>query len=185
MKEERRFLITRKTDAHIRGGLFIDEFEFRLPLKPHIIAFHAKVTGQYIINGWRHYLAPGDSGRDRLACSTLKTAFEIKPAVNPENRDRKSLVMVPNPLGKGNRSDPLFVYFEVYNLGLDSNGNTEYAADFTLRLIEGGRTCGSGVRRWGKSISVRNSGLERPGTSLTTLASTFTSWPSRQIRTQP
>jgi len=136
-KEERDFLITRKTDAHIRGGLFIDEFEFRLPLKPHIIAFHAKVTGQDIVNGWRHYLEPGDSERDRLACSTLKTAFDIKSAGNPENRDRKSIVMVPNPLNKAKRTDPFHVYYEVYNLGLDSNGNADYSADFTLRLIEG------------------------------------------------
>ncbi len=158
MKDERRFLVTAKPDSRIREGLFIDEFEFRLPLKPHIIAFHAKVTGQDIVNGWRHYLAPGDSGRDRLACSTLKTAFEISSSGSPENRDRKSLVMVPNPLNAGKRGDPLYIYYEIYNLGLDAKGNTEYTADFTLRLLEGRknllqRVFGGGGK---SSISVRN-----------------------------
>ena len=134
------------------------------------------MTGEDIVNGWRHYLEPGDSGRDRLACSTLKTAFDIRPAGNPENRDRKSLVMVPNPLHKGSRADPLYIYFEVYNLGLDSNGNTEYAADFTLRLIEGRKNLLQRVFGGGGKSSIsdtRAGGPEKPGTSPTTSASTF------------
>ena len=158
MKDEHRFLVTSRPDPRIREGLLIDEFEFELPLKPHIVAFHAKVTGEDIVNGWRQYLAPGDSGRDRLACSTLKTAFEIRSAGKPEDRGRKSLVMVPNPLKAGKRGDPLFVYYEVYNLGLDSNGNAEYTADFTLRLLEGRanllqRVFGGGGK---SSISIRS-----------------------------
>jgi tetratricopeptide (TPR) repeat protein len=158
MKDEHRFLVTDMTDSRNREGLFIDEFEFKLPLKPHIIAFHAKVTGEDIVNGWRHYLAPGDSGRDRLACSTLKTAFEIRPAGKPEDRDRKSLVMVPNPLKAGKRGDPLYIYYEVYNLGLDSNGNSQYDADFTLHLLEGRKNLLQQVFGGGgkSSISVRN-----------------------------
>jgi GWxTD domain-containing protein len=158
MKDEHRFLIRHMADSRIREGLFIDEFEFELPLKPHIIAFHAKVTGEDVVNGWRQYLAAEDSGRDRLACSTLKMAFDVRPAGRSGNRDRKSLVMVPNPMKTGKRGDPLYIYYEIYNLGLDSNGNTDYNADFTLSLLEGRKNVfqklfGGGGK---SSISIRN-----------------------------
>ena len=157
-KDEHHYLIRRISDSHIHEGLFIDEFELELPLKPHFIAFHSKVTGKDIVNGWRQYLAPGDSGRDRLACSTLKTAFDIRPSGGSENRDRKSLVMVPNPLKTGKRGDPLYIYYEIYNLSLDSKGNAEYNTDFTLRLLEGRKNLfqklfGGGGK---SSISIRN-----------------------------
>jgi tetratricopeptide (TPR) repeat protein len=131
-RDERRFRIAGESGPRIRNGCFIDEYQVVVPLRPCIVAFHALVSGTEILNSYRRYLALGDSSRGRLACSSLKIAHDIRPAGNAADRSRNALAITPNPLKAVKSTDPLHVYYEIYNLTLNEKGRTDYTMDFTL-----------------------------------------------------
>jgi len=66
-----------------------------------------------------------------LAVSDLLLASQIAPA-NPFPESRQDLTVVPNPLRSFTRSEPVFIYLEVYNLARDAFGRTGY--DISYRL---------------------------------------------------
>jgi tetratricopeptide (TPR) repeat protein len=138
-KTEHRFTIGDSSDSHVWNGLFIDEFQFEAPLQPVVLSFHARLEGTEILNGWRQSVTSVDTVRSRLACSTLKTAFDIKPAGSLSERNRAALRMVPNPMNAARLRDPLYIYYEIYNLGLNEKGTTNYTLHFTLRQTDSGK----------------------------------------------
>jgi hypothetical protein len=46
---------------------------------------------------------------------------------------------VPNPMNAAKLRDPLYIYYEIYNLGLSDRGVTNYTVHFTLRQTDTGR----------------------------------------------
>jgi hypothetical protein len=142
-KETRRFSVSDTASDRVRDGNWIDEFRFDVPLASGIVAFHARIEGTEILNGWRQPLAATDSARGRLSCSALKTAFDIRPGDGAAARPRDRLVMVPNPTSAARLSDPLYLYYEIYNLRPGGSGRTEYTVSFSLR----GRGAGGNVLR--------------------------------------
>ena len=61
-----------------------------------------------------------------LLISDLKLSTGITPATNPGPFVRKGLNVVPNPGRLYPRSQLVYVYYEVYNLGMDDAGRTSY-----------------------------------------------------------
>jgi len=139
-RTEHRFTLGDSTDARVWKGLFLDEFQFEVPLQPVVLSFHARLAGTEILNGWRQSVTSVDTVRDRLACSTLKAAFDIRPVGSPDERNREALAMVPNPMNAAKLEDPFYVYYEIYNLRQDERGATNYTVHFTLRQTDSGRS---------------------------------------------
>lgn len=132
-KDVRQFVIIDHTDSHVWGDLFIDEFEFPLGLEPHNVAIHARILGMNKLNGWKYVCRLTDAHRDRLACSTLKLAFDISHKSESNNRHRDDLNIIPNPTKRFKKEDPIFTYYEIYYLVFDESGKTDYTVNFTLR----------------------------------------------------
>jgi GWxTD domain-containing protein len=66
-----------------------------------------------------------------LAISDLLLARHIAEQ-KPFPETRRDLSVTPNPLRVCQRQEPVFVYFEIYNLTKDSFGRTEYEVSFTV-----------------------------------------------------
>ncbi|MFH1943497.1 MAG: hypothetical protein ABIL68_15450, partial [bacterium] len=132
-RDLREFTVKDTTDPHIWKYLFIDEFE--IPLIPHQynIAIHARVTDGHKLNGWRFKYPVPPTPRGRLSCSSLKLAFDVSPKTVSESRHRENLKIIPNPTKRFKNDEPLFAYFEIYNLTYDPQGNTEYTLTFVLQ----------------------------------------------------
>jgi len=131
--EIRSFTIKPGPDSHVWKDYFILEYEFLLDLKQHNITLHARVPEDNTLCGWRdvHDLSTLDG--DRLMLSTLKLAFDITPATEHFDRHRDALNIVPNPTKSFRREEPIFAYYEIYNLTYDGEGQTHYTVNFTLR----------------------------------------------------
>ena len=71
-------------------------------------------------------VAFSDYRGSRLLISDLKLSTGITPATNPGPFVRKGLNVVPNPGRLYPRSQLVYVYYEVYNLGMDDAGRTSY-----------------------------------------------------------
>ncbi|MBN2202299.1 hypothetical protein JW777_10125 [bacterium] len=138
-KDSHRLTLKDTTDARLRNGALVDHFEFELPLRRHLLAFHARVEGTEILNGWKYAIPPDDSARNDLALGALLPAYAIEPKSASAGRDRSQLRISPNPTGRARTSDPLYLYYEIYNLGLDSKGSADYTVQFSLRRTSEGK----------------------------------------------
>lgn len=66
-----------------------------------------------------------------LVMSDVLLASAIKPGILfPEKRD--DLNIVPNPTKTFKPTDPIYIYFEIYNLEKDSFGNTKYRLSYQV-----------------------------------------------------
>ena len=66
-----------------------------------------------------------------LTLSDLLQASRIE-AKNPFPERRSGLTITPNPLRTYYRSEPVFVYFEIYNLARNAFGRTEYEISYRV-----------------------------------------------------
>ena len=85
------------------------------------------------MNGWQYRYTLTDSVRQELACSTLNLAFDIQPKTGSENRYRDDLQIIPNPTKIFIKDEPVFVYYEIYNLSFNPEGRTDFTVNFTLK----------------------------------------------------
>jgi tetratricopeptide (TPR) repeat protein len=72
-----------------------------------------------------------------LNASELLPARLIRPATAPDRFNRGELYVQPEPGAVYTVGEPIFVYFEVYDLAMDDSGRTSYALEYTLRPERG------------------------------------------------
>ncbi len=137
-KEITTFTIKDRSDPHIWKDLYIDEFEFPVKLKRHNITLHARIPEKNAMNGWRYVYSLTDSARNTLS-GNMKLAFDIQPEKDVEFRHRESLKIIPNPTGKFSTTEAVYLYYEIYNLGLNDQSETSYTLKFTLKQKKGNR----------------------------------------------
>ncbi len=113
-------------------GHAIGEFETPLQRKDYLLRLHAQSRDGRCVYYWQHIFSCKDSLKNKLSCSPLKQAYNIEPKVSQAGRFRKDIEMVPNPRRIYHTYDPLFVYYEIYNLTLGANGRTDYVIDFSV-----------------------------------------------------
>lgn len=132
----RNIWINETSMGQIADDLFIDEFIFPLEHKPHNVTLHVRTPQNKKLNGWR-WAQPAALGvRDKLAISTLKLAFNVTPKSDLELRHRDELNILPNPTKRFYKKDPVFVYYEIYNLLLDGKGQSDYSVNFSLKELD-------------------------------------------------
>ncbi len=96
-----------------------------------------------------------------MACSSLKLAYHIEPGKGPDSGSRDALTIVPNPTMEFLITEPLFAYFEIYNLSYNREGTTEYTIRFRLQEKQKNRNLLNRVAglfggREGYQVSVEN-----------------------------
>jgi tetratricopeptide (TPR) repeat protein len=136
----KRAALSRKSQAYGRtgsmGDVTIEMFSASVMPDSYFVAWQAKsLRAKMVFNGERHVLAPDFSGSS-LNISDIELAYTIVPAKPGDGFAKGSLSVVPNPLGKCPLDHPLYLYFEVYNLAKDANGNTSYTIEYKLASVE-------------------------------------------------
>ena len=86
------------------------------------------------------YLRPvtlSDYSGEDLLISDLKLATLITPSGVQGPFVRKGLNITPNPGRLYIRENPVYVYYEIYNLAMDPNGKTEYEILYEISPVAG------------------------------------------------
>ena len=118
-----------KSDS-LRRNHIVSFRKLRVPYGPHRIVVEVRDRGTGSIGTFRE-LRAFDAGDSLLAVSDLLLASDIKPKTSfPEGRD--DLGVTPNPLHTYARSEPVFIYLEIYNLKMDRFGRTKYRISYRL-----------------------------------------------------
>ena len=123
-----------KSDS-LRRNHIVSFRKLRVPYGPHRIVVEVRDLGTGSIGTFRE-LRAFDAGDSLLAVSDLLLASDIKPKTSfPEGRD--DLRVTPNPLHTYARSEPVFIYLEIYNLKMDRFGRTKYRISYRLTHPDG------------------------------------------------
>lgn len=111
----------------------IGTFPLILSRQPYNLALHGQEPSSNRLNGWKFRYHVASRPANDLDASSLKLAYEITPKTETVTSHRKDLNIIPNPTRSFKRKNPVFIYYEIYNLAFDSDGSTQYTVQFTLR----------------------------------------------------
>ena len=99
------------------------------------------------IGVYRKPVTLSDYSGEELLISDLKLATLIAPSGVQGPFVRKGLNITPNPGRLYIRGSPVYVYYEIYNLGLDEEKRTEYEILYEIRPLERNETRSWSARR--------------------------------------
>jgi len=110
---------------------FIDVFSFHVPPEEYNVAIHCRIPETEQLNGSRFKYTVPAFPKKRLAISTLMLAHAVEFKTNSDRRYKNNLRITPNPKKEFSRKDPLYIYYELYNLAMDE-GKTDYTVTFNI-----------------------------------------------------
>ncbi|MFQ6092692.1 MAG: hypothetical protein ACE5OR_08435 [bacterium] len=72
-----------------------------------------------------------------LMISDLQLAEYISPTTEEGKFVKKGLPVIPHPVRRYDTSQPVYIYFEIYNLTRDDYGRTHFRTDYTVSSLKG------------------------------------------------
>lgn len=117
-------------------GYWIRRFVTKLPPGSYRLAFHVKRLEPLSLGGGTFDTEVPDFSAPDLAMSDLQLAYQIPglPALGGGAPDRSSVL--PNPSKSFATDEPLFLYYEIYNLRPDADGQTRYRIEYVVTQLE-------------------------------------------------
>ena len=126
------------------------------------VAFHLRPVELPYLGGYRFGYQVPDFSEPRLAMSDLLPATAIRPTFGPSRFNKGDLYVQANPFARFSVQQPLFLYFEIYDLTYGAEDQTRYAVEYVLTPEREERTGLRLFRRRGDqpALSLR---MERAG----------------------
>lgn len=144
VRDTQRMFLSNETDTLLvaaenfpDNGRYIGMKHFKLATGRYYLALdiNSQETGQ---RGLRDYtVATGNYPRDQLSFSSVILTKEVVPKTEMQNTEgyflRGDLAIKPYPFTEINHQEPIYVYFEIYNLLFDEHGETRYNVEYQLK----------------------------------------------------
>ena len=118
------------------GNLLVDQHQLNLNPGAYTIGFHAEPLATPLIGSRKFSYRVKDYSANRLMMSDMILAARISPAHAAGKFARRHLRIIPNPTGRFDTSQPFYVYFELYNLRYDNDGNTAFKIEYALTQLK-------------------------------------------------
>lgn len=100
------------------------------------IALHARIMDLNLLGGWKFLKDVEDYHVDSLKISDIQLASFVEVAADTSQFSKNGLLVYPNPTRKFFLNAPIHVYFEVYNLFIDSQGSSYFTIEYDLSSIQ-------------------------------------------------
>lgn len=111
----------------------VDFSRLTVPPDSYHVSFHARIKDTPWIGAYQFDYEVPDFATYNLAISDLLPAVDIRPTEEEGVYVRNGLYVQANP-GRGFRkANPMYIYFEVYNLTLGEDDQTDYEVRYTLQ----------------------------------------------------
>jgi hypothetical protein len=98
------------------------------------VAFFVQQPATKRVGGWKEDMRVPQFDGGQLAMSSIVLASSIEPAAGDDPFVRHGLRILPNPYRRFSRAKPVYVYFEVYNLTPDAEGQSAFVVEYTTLL---------------------------------------------------
>ncbi len=114
----------------------IDFFRFDLEPAPYNVSLYGSPLQTVQLGGYKlEYDVPDFSGNE-LAMSDLLMADFVGPARSGSRFDRGNVHISPNPILRYSTQQPVYFYFEIYNLTLNADDETDFEVEYVLKPEE-------------------------------------------------
>ena len=120
----------------ISNDYFINRYVFDLKPETYQLSFYAQSSDKSKLGGGNFDIEVPSFKNDKLNLSDLELAFNIVPFDSSSVFNRGELSIVPNPSAKFKKSEPMFLYYEIYNLTKDEQGVTSFETEYSINQIE-------------------------------------------------
>jgi hypothetical protein len=111
----------------------IDYVSLVVPADSYQVAVHARPLNGTMLSGYKTARRVDQFEPGLTSMSDLLLAYEIRPATQPGKFNRNGLSIRVNPFLVFSRSNPVFAYFELYDLALDRNDRTKFTVEYRLQ----------------------------------------------------
>jgi GWxTD domain-containing protein len=138
------------------GRMAIDRVDLEAEVGTYTLAMQMGRVGTNLLQAYQQEVIVPDYNSGSLILSDLQLANEVvkvKAGESPQFA-RGSWSIVPSPSRAFNPGDPLFVYFEIYNLKRDEFGNTNYQVGYEVRRGRRKQIQTRAKKKSGESVSV-------------------------------
>jgi hypothetical protein len=112
----------------------IGQYHFPVPPDSYHVAFFLRQPATNRLGGWKDELRVPSFAADQLAMSGIVLASSVEPSTDTGIFVKNGLRIMPNPSKRFERSQPVYVYFEVYNLAPDAEGKASFIVEYTTLL---------------------------------------------------
>lgn len=170
-REFEKVRLTAADSSRVFKDFFLQKYDFYLLPGQYNLAFYARNQDETRIGRQKIRATVPSFKNKSLALSDPVPAYDITPVTGGTPFDKGEVSITPNPAVEYKLSDPVFLYYEVYNLRRNEDRETRFRIENTLTLVKKskgglGRVFGflAGGRK--KSISIQD---ERTGTRSTSI----------------
>jgi len=177
-RETRQNKIVRNESSFFYQQNYIRKFRFGFDQQKVRCASHLRQIGLEKLNGFKFDLDFSPFKTDSLMCSDIELAYQIEPSNQSMEFTKNGLSIIPNPTAQFKRTDPIYIYYEIYNLNPNTAGHTHYEVEYTATTVSSKANVIqklwsriSGNQK--KSISIRNTHEGTQSTSREYLALDF------------
>ncbi|HAY36713.1 MAG TPA: hypothetical protein DCY57_07015 [Bacteroidetes bacterium] len=144
-------LPTSQIERFKESNLWVDTQQMTTPPGNHEVSVEFETSGGSTVAVQRRQVEVHDFTSDRLAVSDILLAYRIEEtddgrAVVPTDIVRKNVSIRPAPWTVFASTQPIYIYFEVYNLTLGDDGASRYEVEATLTPKETGSGVGRAIR---------------------------------------
>jgi hypothetical protein len=110
--------------------------QYHLAVQPdsYFVAFFVRQPATNRLGGWKDQVRIPRFDGSALAMSSLVLASSITPASDNGLFTKNGLRIIPVPSKRFARQQPVYVYFEVYNLVPDAGGKSSFLVEYTTLL---------------------------------------------------
>jgi hypothetical protein len=124
-----------------RVGAVIDLIRYTVPPDSYAVSMHIRPLGTNKLGTWRQTLSVRDFSRPDFMMSSIQF---LRPSTEKGALAIEGVRVVQSPLRTQVRTEPFFIYFQIYHLVPDASGNTSYRTECIL-LPEGEQDAGKGI----------------------------------------
>ncbi|MCK4966637.1 hypothetical protein KAS50_06380, partial [bacterium] len=129
------YTLTYSKDTNLKKKSFIGQITFEIPPeKEASLAYINLISPVSERVGLAYYeLEAKDYRGSSLMMSDIEFSYDIQRTNSTDRFTKNKLRIIPHTGGVLDKNENVFVYFEIYNLALDSDGDARYKIDYTIR----------------------------------------------------
>jgi hypothetical protein len=134
-RRDKKLVRPSQTQTDVAAGVM----RFTVEPGTYTVSMHVKPENTPLIGGWKGLHDFPDFSAGSFAMSDLVLASTVGPVNDESPFARGNLNVLPSFTRRYTTDQPVYVYYEIYNLTLDSEDHTEYVTEIELRPRDGRR----------------------------------------------
>ncbi len=117
-------------------GAFIEQHSFETNASLMYVGLFVTLSAQHKVGGYRFNYHGKAYDRSRFAMSDIVLSKRVAPGNEKDPFFKHGLIVQPNPSGEFSKKEPLYVYFELYNLPAPEGASVNFTLQYNLKLLE-------------------------------------------------